>query len=195
MEGCAVIDILEHTAKAFSNDGAQDDQLVLVDLTDRQIGCASKMEAHVKGLLHRAFSVVLWREGEDGVELLLTRRAPGKYHSAKLWTNSCCSHPRDGEELEEAVARRVREELGCEISGLREVGSFVYRHVFCNGIREFEYDHVFLAECQGELAPDERESDAVCWVGADALMAELGEAPERFSVWAPAVFAIVLREL
>lgn len=190
-----MIDITEHTAGAFARDGGRDDMLVLVDLEDRQIGTATKLDAHVKGLLHRAFSVVLWREGEGGKEFLLTRRAPGKYHSSKLWTNSCCSHPRDGEELASAVARRVREELGCEIEGLRELGSFVYRTVFCNGIREFEFDHVFAAECVGEPLPDPAEADAACWVSAEALTAELLEHPHHFTAWAPGVFSIALREL
>ena len=188
-------DITEQTLNAFALDAASEDRLVLVDLTDRQIGSATKLEAHAKGLLHRAFSVVLWREGADGKEFLLTRRAPGKYHSSGLWTNSCCSHPRDGEELIRAVERRVREELGCEVEGLRELGSFVYRATFCNGIREFEFDHVFAATCAGEPTPDPAEADAACWVSAEALTNELLEHPHHFSAWAPEVFSIVLREL
>lgn len=190
-----MIEIAKHGEGAFASDTAQDDMLVLVDLLDRQIGSVTKMEAHVKGLLHRAFSVVLWREGASGVEFLLTRRAQGKYHSSGLWANSCCSHPRAGEKLEDAVRRRVREELGCEIDGTRELGSFVYRAVFCNGIIEYEYDHVFAVEYDGEPSPDPAESDASCWVGTDELIAEICERPHHFSAWTPGVFSIALREL
>lgn len=190
-----MITLTHNAATAFASDSARDDMLVLVDLLDREIGHASKEEVHAKGLLHRAFSAVLWRKGKTGVEFLLTRRAQGKYHSSGLWANSCCSHPRMGEKLEDAVRRRVREELGCDIDEARELGSFVYRAVFCNGIIEYEYDHVFAAEYDGEPKPDPAESDASCWVGTDELIAEICERPHHFSAWAPGVFAIVLREL
>ena len=175
-------------------DPARDDQLVLVDGLDRQVGVATKWDAHVTGSLHRAFSVVLLREGSDGPELLLAQRAAGKYHSAGLWANSCCSHPRAGEELLEAAYRRVREELGCDASDIREVDSFVYRAVFDNGLTEHEYDHVLLGRLVGELDPDPAEVSDVRWVGFQDLARELADQPEVFSAWAPMVLSIAMRE-
>lgn len=180
-------------ADAFEFDAAKADQLVLVDLLDREVGAASKELAHREGLLHRAFSVVLWREGADGVEVLLARRAQGKYHSAGLWANSCCSHPRSGEKLLDAARRRVREELGAEVDGLFEVGSFVYRAAFDNGIVEYEFDHVLIAHCDGAVDPDPAEADAVRWETPERVISELMENPERFSAWAPNALSLAIK--
>ena len=179
-----------HTA--LENDPARNDALILVDGADRQIGTASKEETHVKGLLHRAFSVVLVREGDDGPEYLLAQRAEGKYHSAGLWANSCCSHPRAGEELVQAAYRRVREELGCEALELREIAAFVYRAPFDNGLCEYEYDHVLLGSCAGEEAPDPSEVADTRWVSAETLARELAEVPEIFAPWAYTVLSLTL---
>ena len=180
---------------AFGLDAARDDELVLVDLCDKPVGAATKERAHTEGLLHRAFSVVLWREGVAGKELLLARRAPGKYHSAGLWANSCCSHPRVGEELFAAARRRVAEELGAQAGELREVGSFVYRAAFQNGISEFEFDHVFVAPCMGNVDPDPTEASEVRWVSAREAARELTEHPETFCVWVPNVLSLALAVL
>ena len=176
-------------------DPARDDELVLVDVLDRSCGVASKERAHREGLLHRAFSVVLMREGEGGIELLLAQRAQGKYHSAGLWANSCCSHPRQGEGLEASVMRRLKEELGCEASGLHEIGSFVYRAPFENGLVEYEYDHVFVGHLASALAPDSKEVGGLRWVHVNDLVVELTEHPERFCAWAFGVLSLVLSRL
>ena len=179
----------------FALDGARNEALIVVDLLDRQVGTATKMDVHVQGLLHRAFSVMLMRDGASGTELLISKRAACKYHSAGLWANSCCSHPRDGEEVLEAAARRVAEELGVEPVGLRELGAFAYRAAFDNGLVEYEYDHVLLARCAGELKLDPAEASDARWVGAGDLARELEEHGERFVVWAPTVVGMVLQEL
>jgi isopentenyl-diphosphate delta-isomerase len=179
----------------MEKDPARDDLLILVDGLDRSMGFATKQEAHVEGLLHRAFSVVLVRDGTVGPEVLLARRALGKYHSAGLWANSCCSHPRAGEKLLYAAYRRVYEELGCDAQGLREVGFFVYRAAFANGIMEHEYDHVLVGRCVGDLVLDAGEVDSVRWVGVDDLALELATHPAHFSVWSPMVLSIALAEL
>ena len=119
-------------------DPAREDLLILTDLSDRQTGTATKEQAHRSGLLHRAFSVMLYRDTGNGREYLISRRADGKYHSAGLWANSCCSHPRDGEKIPAAARIRVREELGCGVRDLSELGSFVYRAVFPDGLCEYE---------------------------------------------------------
>lgn len=180
---------------AMDLDPLRDDLLVLVDAFDQQTGTATKKHVHRAGLLHRAFSVVLTREGTRGPELLLARRAPGKYHSSGLWANSCCSHPRPGEDLVGAATRRTLEELGITPRDLREVDSFVYRAPFENGITEYEYDHVFVATCEGEPTPDPYEVDAVRWVSLPELVDELATYPEHFAVWAITVLPMAMRAL
>lgn len=178
-----------------NDDPAKDDQLILVDVLDQQVGTASKLRTHVDGLLHRAFSVVLVRRRGETWEVLLTKRAAGKYHSAGLWTNACCSHPRAGESLDEAVTRRLKEELGIEGLVCHGVGSFVYRHVFADGLSEYEYDHVFMAAYDGEVNPDPAESSDASWVGEDELIAALLERPAEFSAWCAPVMSLALRAL
>jgi len=179
----------------FAHDAARDDLLILVDGLDRQIGTATKEQAHFESLLHRAFSVVLARKQDGQTQLLLARRATGKYHSAGLWANSCCSHPRVGEQTIDAAYRRVGEELGCEAEGLREIGSFAYRAVFADGLAEYEYDHVLVGTCVGEPQPDPSEVDAVRWVTPEELSDELVRHPERFCSWAFTVLPMALAHL
>ena len=176
-------------------DPARDDMLILVDGLDRETGEATKLETHVKGLLHRAFSFVLVRDGEAGAELLLARRSLAKYHSGGLWANSCCSHPRVGEELVDAARRRVREELGCGAPDLREIAAFVYRAEFEGGLCEHEYDHVFVGRCEGDPDPDPAEIGEVRWVGVDELAAKLAERPKAFAAWAPMVLSVTMASL
>ena len=176
-------------------DPARDDMLMLVDGLDRQTGSATKLQAHVEGTLHRAFSVVLVRDGVEGPELLLAKRSMLKYHSGGLWANSCCSHPRVGEDVVEAAYRRVPEELGCEAADLREVCSFVYYAEFDNGIIEHECDHVVVGRCVGEVNPDPAEASEARWVSFDELAAELAADPCKFAVWAPIVFTLTMAEI
>ena len=124
------------------------DDIILVDIFDSEIGHTDKDDAHRRGLLHRAFSVFVIHDGR----MLIQKRSRDKYHSGGLWTNACCSHPREGESLDQAVPRRMREELGFS-SRAEELFSFVYRHVFSDGLVEYEFDHVFLADYDGESIP------------------------------------------
>jgi isopentenyl-diphosphate delta-isomerase len=155
------------------------EMLVLVDENDGEVGTEEKLAAHRAGRLHRAFSIYLFNSRG---ELLITRRAPGKYHSPGLWTNTCCGHPRPGEPVERAALRRLGEETGiaCELS---PAFRFLYRAEFANGLVEHELDHVFIGRYEGPfaLAPD--EADAAKWMDADALSAEVAAHPERFTVW------------
>ena len=177
-------------------DPAWQDLMILVDEQDRPVGEATKEQAHLKGLLHRAFSVVLCREGERGTEILLTRRAATKYHSPGLWANACCSHPRAGEkDLTAAACRRVHEELGCQADSLHEIGHFVYRAEVGNGLTEHEFDHVFLGNVQGQVRPDPAETDEIRWVPAHALLKELDEHNDRFAAWAPQVLRLAVSEI
>ena len=180
---------------ALANDPARLDELVLVDALDREIGAATKEVAHMEGLLHRAFSVVIIREVNGETQVLLARRASCKYHCAGLWGNSCCSHPRVGEDLMQEAYRRVPEELGCAVRNLREIGSFMYRAEFANGLAEYEYDHVLVGSLEGEVAPPVDEVDAVWWVTAPKLVELLTSQPDLFAPWARTVLPMVLRVL
>ena len=116
------------------------EMVILVDKHDNQLGLMEKIEAHKKAVLHRAFSVFILN---DNNELLIQQRALSKYHSPALWTNTCCSHPRDGESVLDAGARRLKEEMGFETK-LDSLLSFVYRAKFDNGLTEHEFDHVLF---------------------------------------------------
>lgn len=179
----------------FAQDDARDDLLILVDGRDRQVGVATKLESHTRGLLHRAFSVVLMREAAAGTELLLAQRAEGKYHSAGLWANSCCSHPRDGEATVEAARRRCQEELGMQVESLEEIGSFAYRAAFASGLVEYEYDHVLIAHVTDDPDPNPSEVQATRWASVDELAAELAQHPERFCAWAFTVLTLAMERL
>lgn len=155
------------------------DEVVLVDLNDRQTGTMEKIEAHEKGLLHRAFSVfILDSEGR----LLLQRRASGKYHSSGLWTNTCCSHPRPGESVKYAALRRLKEEMGLSCS-LKEAFTFIYKAGFDNGLTEYEFDHVLIGVTDSIPVPDNEEVDGYKYINLDCLSEEIDKNPGNYTVW------------
>lgn len=155
------------------------ERVVLVDEGDAPIGTEEKLRAHVEGRLHRAFSVFILN-GRD--ELLLQRRARDKYHSGGLWSNACCSHPRPGETVAEAAARRLGEELGlaCE---LMPAFAFRYHVRVGNGLFEHEYDHVLIGRHDGPPAPDAAEVETWRWAGIDEVLAERARDPDAFTPW------------
>ena len=155
------------------------DELILVDLDDQEIGRGEKMDVHQKGLLHRAFSVFLF----DGDRLLMQRRAAGKYHSALLWANTCCSHPRAGELLLDAAMGRLKLECGIENAVLSEAGRFVYRAPFSNGLVEYEVDHVFVGEYAGPFAANPEEASEMRFVPLEELKEDMLRAPEHYAAW------------
>lgn len=186
----------QSNANQTSDDRAPEDQLVLVDVLDRPLGSAGKLECHQRHLLHRAFSVFLWHPNADGTPvILLQRRALGKYHSGGLWANSCCSHPRVGEQLDQAVLRRLQQELGVAGVRCREVGSFVYYAAFPNGLAEYEYDHVYLGQYDGEVNADPSEVMEVRWIRADELAQQLAAEPTKFAAWFITAAPMVLQIL
>ncbi len=156
-----------------------ENDLILVDMDDRQIGFGEKLQVHQKGLLHRAFSVILF----DGNRLLIQRRAEGKYHSAGLWANTCCSHPRRGQTLSEAAHMRLYEECGIRDAEIREAGSFVYRAVFQNGLTEYEYDHVFVGTYNGAFEANPEEIAEMKYVPLTELKQDMLTHPEQYAVW------------
>lgn len=159
------------------------EQVICVDEQDREVGVAEKLEAHTRGLRHRAFSVVLF---DAAGRLLLQQRASLKYHSPSLWTNSCCGHPRPGEPTAAAAARRLREEMGI-VCALHPAGTFAYRAELPNGLVEHEVDHVFVGTWDGTPSPDAAEVSAWRWAEIQALRDELGRSPDRFTPWLAAV--------
>ncbi len=160
------------------------EMLILVDEQDRQIGTGEKMEVHRKGLLHRCFSIFVF---DERGRVLMQKRAAGKYHSGGLWTNTCCSHPRAGEELIDAAHRRLREEMGFDCE-LEERLTFVYRAELDNELTEHEYDHLLVGSWDGSVAPEPEEADGYEWIEVDELRDEISRRPERFTVWSRIAF-------
>lgn len=155
------------------------EQVVLVDEADAPVGAEEKSAAHQAGLLHRAFSVFVF----DGAgRLLLQRRAPGKYHSAGQWSNTCCGHPRPGEPLLQAARRRLREEMGFDCA-LRPIGAYRYRAELDNGLTENEIDQLLVGDSDGPPSPDPAEASEWRWAEPEALRREIAENPLRFTVW------------
>lgn len=155
------------------------DWVVLVDPNDREVGVMEKMEAHRKGLLHRAFSLFIFNSSGHW---LLQQRAFDKYHSGGLWTNACCSHPRRDETTSEAVTRRLKEEMGmyCQVKPLFQ---FQYRSHLDHGLIEHELDHVFMAYSDQPPRPNPSEVAAFRYIPLADLERELSLHPERFTVW------------
>ena len=156
-----------------------EENIILVDVEDREIGLAPKLDAHRQGLRHRAISAcVLDRRGR----MLLQRRAFGKYHSGGLWTNACCTHPRAGETVEAAARRRLREELGVDCE-LKFVLRTHYRADVGHGLIEDEVVHLFVGEYEGGVTPDPAEVSGYEWVSRADLRARIAAHPEAYTYW------------
>lgn len=162
------------------------EQVILVDEQDNPIGLMEKIEAHKKALLHRAFSVFIFN---DKKELMLQQRAADKYHSPLLWTNTCCSHQRDGESNLEAGKRRLQEEMGF-VSELTEVFSFIYKAPFDNGLTEHELDHVMIGSFNDEPNINREEAESYKWMTLQAVKKDIEDAPELYTAW----FKIIFKE-
>ncbi len=169
----------------------KEEYVVLVDEQDNEIGLMEKMEAHEKGLLHRAFSVFLFNSKK---EFLLQRRALSKYHSGGLWTNTCCSHPRNGETTLNAAKRRLQEEMGfvCEIE---EQFSFIYKKELDNNLTEHELDHVFFGQYEGKIDFNQDEVMDYKYVKLDDLLLDMQNNPDDYTVWFKICFDEVLKRI
>jgi isopentenyl-diphosphate delta-isomerase len=154
-------------------------EIILVNNADEQVGTAEKMEAHYKALLHRAFSVFIFNAKG---EMLLQQRALSKYHSAGLWTNACCSHPRPGEETINGAKRRLNEELGFTVD-VKKVFDFIYRAKFDNGLTENEFDHVFIGQYNGLINPNPNEVMNYCYKPMKKIKEELQTNPQIYTAW------------
>lgn len=163
-----------------------EEQVILVDTNDTQIGLMAKMEAHEKGLLHRAFSVFTFnKEGK----LLLQQRAADKYHSPLLWTNTCCSHQRNGETSLQAGKRRLQEEMGFSCA-LEEVFSFIYKAPFDNGLTEHELDHVMVGKYNDNPIVNKEEVAAFKWMTLEEVKVDMEKNPKIYTAW----FTIIFKE-
>ncbi|MFT6192327.1 MAG: isopentenyl-diphosphate delta-isomerase [Paraglaciecola sp.] len=160
--------------------------VVLVDEKNNQIGLMPKMEAHEKALLHRAFSVFVFNKKG---ELMLQQRAASKYHSPLLWTNTCCSHQREGEGNLEAGKRRLQEEMGFT-TDLKEVFSFIYRAPFDNGLTEHELDHVLIGSFDDAPNINKEEAENYKWMPMEDVKKDIEENPSIYTEW----FKIIFKE-
>lgn len=163
------------------------ENIILVDENDTEIGTMPKLLAHQLGSLHRAFSVFIFNSKG---ELLIQQRAAHKYHSAGQWANSCCSHPHPNEGTLSAAKRRLMEELGftTEIS---PAGHFIYHSKVSGGLIEHEYDHLFVGHYDQEVTPNPDEVSATRWITVSQLLNEIENNPEQFTPW----FKMILEQL
>ena len=155
------------------------EEIILVNDNDDVVGTMEKLEAHRKALLHRAFSVFIFNNKD---EMLLQQRALTKYHSGGLWTNACCSHPKPGEDTKSGAARRLAEELGFRTE-LRKIFHFTYKHVFDNGLTEFEFDHVFIGKYDGQISPDKDEVSDYCYKSIKEIKNSIQTHPQKYTEW------------
>jgi len=162
------------------------EKIVLVNKKNETIGTEEKMEAHLAGKLHRAFSILLFnKKGET----LIQRRAKSKYHSPGLWTNTCCSHPRPKEEAKLAAERRLKEEMGINCK-LKEAFNFIYKAKL-GGLIEHEFDHVFLGKFDGKPRPDKKEVADWRWVKLKELKTDIKKNPKKYTPW----FRIIIKKI
>ena len=168
-----------------------EENVLLVDEQDQVIGLMPKMEAHEKGVLHRAFSVFIYNARG---ELLLQQRAAHKYHSPRLWTNTCCSHQREGETNVAAGQRRLQEEMGFSVP-LEDVLSFIYKTPFDNGLTEHELDHILVGHYDGEPTINPEEVMAYRWQAPAQVKTDMGRHPDQYTEWFKIIFNRFYREI
>jgi len=163
------------------------ENVILVDTHDTPVGQMEKMEAHRKGELHRALSILVFNSNG---EILLQQRAFSKYHTPGLWSNTACSHPRPGEESLEAATRRLNEEMGFT-TALTNSFDFIYKAHFDNGLTEHEYDHVFFGTFDGVPVINQEEANDYKWMKPAVLMEDMRSAPDVYTVW----FRIIMEKM
>jgi isopentenyl-diphosphate delta-isomerase len=156
-----------------------EEKVILVDKNDNQVGLMPKLEAHEKGILHRAFSIFIFN---SRYELLLQKRASSKYHSGGLWTNTCCSHPKEGEDTLDAANRRLDEEMGIKTS-LRKVYDFIYKAELDNQLTEHEFDHVFYGVSDNNPILNKDEAEDFKWVDMETLNNDIIKNEDNYTVW------------
>lgn len=170
-------------------------QIILVNPQDQTTGLMDKMAGHQQGLAHRALSVCLYKiSSNNGIELLLQKRHPRKYHSGGLWTNSCCSHPLHLESPLQAAHRRLAEELNIHHVPLQPLGKITY-HVRMHDLSENEIDHIFIGQLAQQISnilPNPEEVEALKWMPLQQLQQALEETPEQYTSWLPHMMPLLL---
>jgi isopentenyl-diphosphate delta-isomerase len=161
-----------------------EENVILVNEKDEQIGLMPKMEAHEKAVLHRAFSVFIFNNKN---ELMLQQRALDKYHSPGLWTNTCCSHQRNGETNIQAGTRRLQEEMGFVVD-LQESISFIYKAPFENGLTEHEYDHILIGKYNDRPNINLEEVANWKWMPLEAVRKDMILHPQLYTEWFKIIF-------
>jgi len=167
------------------------EKINLVDAAGNRVGSMERMAVHRAGALHEAFSIFIMNSRG---EMMLQKRSRRKYHSAGLWSNACCGHPRPGESVESAASRRLMEEMGVDCE-LRKLFEFVYRVDFNNGLTEHEYDHVLVGIFDGEPILNSEEVEETRWIEPDALRQEIDSHSEQYTYWFKASVDKVFRHL
>ena len=162
----------------------EEEQVILVNDKDEAIGLMPKMEAHEKALLHRAFSVFVLNKNN---EIMLQQRAAEKYHSPLLWTNTTCSHQRDGESNIAAGTRRLQEEMGFTTE-LKELFSFIYKAPFDNGLTEHEFDHVMIGYYNDAPNINRDEAESWKWMAIEAVKDDMQANPDTYTIWFRIIF-------
>jgi isopentenyl-diphosphate delta-isomerase len=162
------------------------EKVILVDENDNKVGTGEKLEIHQRGILHRAFSVLLFNQKG---EILLQKRAKTKYHSAGLWSNTCCSHPRPDKDIKLEAERRLKEEMGIECD-LKEAFKFIYK-VKLGELIENEVDHVFFGDFDGRPKPKKKEVEDYKWINLNELRKDVNKNPKNYTYW----FRIILKKI
>ena len=165
--------------------------VVLVDELDNKVGLMEKMEAHINPTLHRAFSIFIFNSKN---EMLLQQRALSKYHTPGLWTNTCCSHPRDGESLHDATNRRMQEEMGMQCE-LKEAFSFIYKADVMQGLVEHEFDHVFIGTSDDLPIINKDEVESFRYDTIENIKADIERNPQNYTAWFKIAFDKLLETL
>ncbi|MFM2223827.1 MAG: hypothetical protein RJA07_29 [Bacteroidota bacterium] len=160
-------------------------EVILVNEQDEAIGSMEKMQAHVEGKLHRAFSVFIVNSDN---KMLLQKRAAKKYHSPNLWTNACCSHPAPEENIFDAAKRRLNEELGMEIIDMKKIFTFQYKAELENDLIEHELDYVLWAKSDALVKLNTDEASDFIFLSKEEIKNKLAESPEQFTVWFKLIF-------
>jgi isopentenyl-diphosphate delta-isomerase len=168
-----------------------EEQVILVNEQDTPIGLMGKLEAHQKALLHRAFSVFILN---DKGEIMLQQRATSKYHSPNLWTNTCCSHPRQGETTIEAGKRRLQEEMGF-VTELTDILSFIYKAPFDNGLTEHELDHILIGYYNAPPTINPEEVADWRWELPEKIKEDIAKHPHRYTEWFKIIFDKFLHQV
>lgn len=165
------------------------EQVILVDELDNELGAMEKLQVHQLGFLHRAFSVFLFDESGN---MLLQKRAMGKYHSPGLWTNTCCSHPRPGEHTIDAAKRRLIEEMGI-VCNIKLAFNFTYKAALDHDLIEHELDHVYVGTYNGIISPNSVEVCDYLYMNMEQLTAKMEANADDFTVWFKIAFPRVMQ--